>query len=529
MHTTTPTCHLTATDLVVRRSGRTVLDHVDVAVSAGTRLAVVGENGRGKSTLLQVLAGTLEPDAGVVRRAGRVGVAEQELASADGETVGDLVEAAVASSRQALAELDVAVEAIADGAPGADDAYAAALGRAEGLDAWDADRRVDRALAALDACTDRTRPLATLSVGQRYRVRLACLLGAHHDLLLLDEPTNHLDAEGLRFLAERIREHRGGVVLVTHDRALLRDVADDVLDLDPSRDGRPRRYGGGYDAWRDGRRRERAAWEQEHDHQVAEHARLAQSAAEAQARLSTGWRPDKGTDKHARQSRAPGVVQAVHRRQEALEAHRVTVPEPPLRLAVPELPTRSGVVLLRTQDAALTPRLGTPVSLELTSGDRLVVVGPNGSGKSTLLALLAGLLEPTAGVVHRARSARTALVAQESATLDRDATAADLFDGHAVRHRSDVSLRSLGLLDAVARRTPVGRLSEGQRRRLELALRLAERPHVLLLDEPTNHLSPALVDELTEALQATAAAVVVATHDRQLLRDLHDWQQLPVG
>jgi macrolide transport system ATP-binding/permease protein len=521
--------HLGATDVVVTRGGRTVLDHVTLTVSRGTRLAVVGENGRGKTTLLHVLAGAIEPDAGDVRRSGRLGVAEQELAATDGETVGDLVDAAVAESRAAVAAFDATTTALAEGAPGADERYAAALERVEAIDAWDTDRRIDRALAALDACADRERVLATLSVGQRYRVRLACLLGAPHDLLLLDEPTNHLDADGLRFLTDRVRDHAGGVVVVSHDRALLRDVATEVLDLDPTRDGRPRRYGGGYDGWSEGRLRERETWEQEHEAQLAERGRLQQAAADAQARLSTGWRPDKGTGRHARQSRAPGVVQAVHRREAALEAHRVTVPEPPLRLRVPDLPTRPGVTLLRTDEVALDHRLPEPVTLGVGSGDRMVVVGPNGAGKSTLLALLAGRLDPTTGSVHRARTARLALVAQESAELERAAPAADLFDAHAARLGLDVSLRSLGLLDATARRTPVGRLSEGQRRRLELALGLAERPHVLLLDEPTNHLSPTLVDELTEALRATAAAVVVATHDRQLLRDLDDWQRLELG
>lgn len=129
-----------------------------------------------------------------------------------------------------------------EGDPSADDRYASALDAATRLDAWDAERRVDVALEALGACADRDRPLSTLSVGQRYRVRLACLLGARHDILLLDEPTNHLDAGGLDFLTRRLREHDGGLAVVSHDRALLRDIANRFLDLDPARDGKPRLY-----------------------------------------------------------------------------------------------------------------------------------------------------------------------------------------------------------------------------------------------------------------------------------------------
>ncbi|MYW70821.1 ATP-binding cassette domain-containing protein, partial [Pseudonocardia sp. SID8383] len=187
--------------------------------------------------------------------------------------------------------------ALTDGAPGADDRFAAALDTATRLDAWDAERRVDVALGAIGACTDRTRPLETLSVGQRHRVRLACLLGARHDVLLLDEPTNHLDAAGLDFLTRTLRAHPGGLAVVSHDRALLRDVADEFCDLDPTRDGTPRLTAGGYDAWWTARDRARAAWEAEHAEQQAEHRRLADAVATARDRLSTGWRPDKGTGK----------------------------------------------------------------------------------------------------------------------------------------------------------------------------------------------------------------------------------------
>ncbi|TFI40156.1 ABC-F family ATP-binding cassette domain-containing protein, partial [Micrococcus endophyticus] len=139
-----------------------------------------------------------------------------------------------------------------------------ALETATALEAWDAERRIDVALEGLSACTDRTRPLNSLSVGQRYRVRLAVVLGSAVDLLLLDEPTNHLDAGALEHLTRALREHPGGVAVVTHDRALLKDVAETFLDLDPTSDGRPRQYAGGYAGWEKGRRAERAAWEQAH-------------------------------------------------------------------------------------------------------------------------------------------------------------------------------------------------------------------------------------------------------------------------
>ncbi|MCO8269374.1 ATP-binding cassette domain-containing protein [Actinoplanes sp. TRM 88003] len=467
---TTPS-HVRAEGLRVVRGDRVVLDGVDVTVSAKSRLAVVGQNGSGKTTLLQVLIGRTEPDQGHVHRAGTIGVAEQELATGHGETVGTLVAQAIRPAQQALERLEAALGTVETDPT----AYAEALDEATRLDAWDAERRVDVALEALDACTDRDRRLDTLSVGQRYRVRLACVLGARTDLLILDEPTNHLDAGGLAFLTERLRQHPGGVLVVTHDRALLRDVAEEFLDLDPTPDGRPRLYAGGYDGWQTGRARERERWQQEYDAQVAEHQRLAGAVDEARGRLSTGWRPDKGVGKHKRQSRAPGIVQALRRRQEALDAHRITVPSPPRPLRFPASDTRAGAPLLDAVDVMVPGRMRAPVSVRLRGGDRLLVTGPNGSGKSTLLAALAA----TPGV-------RVGFLAQE-------------------------------VPDATVRMSP------GQLRRRQLEQILADGPDLLILDEPTNHLSASLVDDLTAALRTTAMAVVVATHDRQMRADLADW------
>jgi macrolide transport system ATP-binding/permease protein len=524
---------LTATCVHIARGGRAVLSGVDMTVTPRSRWGVVGENGRGKSTLLHVLAGVLEPDAGTVRRIGTLGVAEQEMRAADGRTVGDLVDAELADARAALAALDAGAAGLAAGDPGAAREYEAALSAAEALDAWDADRRVDLALEHLGAVTDRSRRLAELSVGQRYRVRLACLLGASHDFLLLDEPTNHLDAAGLDFLTARLREHGGGVVLVSHDRALLSDVATTVLDLDPSRDGAPRVHGEGFAGYQEGRRAEWERWAEEYEQQRAEHARLTQDLSEARNRLVGGWRPDKGTGKHQRATRAPGLVRSVHRRRDALEAHAVTMPPPPLRFRMPELPARPGVTLLRAEEVTVADRLERPVTVALRSGSRLVVTGPNGAGKSTLLDVLAGRIEPTGGGVRAARTARVRLLAQESPRAD-GRRAHEVFAAHVGRLVSQgvvgegeaVPLSSLGLLSSADAGRPVRELSMGQQRRLDLAMALACRPDVLLLDEPTNHLSIALVDELTEGLRTTDAAVVVATHDRQLRRDLGEWGRL---
>lgn len=521
---------LIASDISVVRGATPVLQHVDLTLTPSSRVAIVGENGRGKSTLLHVLAGALAPDSGTVQLIGTIGLAEQEMAAADGRTVGQVVSDAIAEPLAALAALEAASYAFAQNTDDAADRYATALEHVEVLDAWHAERRIQIALEALDAETDMARPLADLSVGQRYRVRLACLLGAEDDFLLLDEPTNHLDRSGLDFLTVQLLSRAGGVVVVSHDRAFLSDVAETIVDLDPTSDDRPRIYGNGYAGYREGRLAERERWHEEYERQQAEHGRLQDSLSAAQNRLVSGWRPEKGTDKHGRATRAGGLVQSVRRRQDALEAHAVTVPEPPHAFQFPDLPTRTGALLVAVENITVTGRLDEPVSFTLSHRGRLVVTGPNGAGKSTLLGAVGGELVPDTGTVRMPQGTRTGYVRQESA-LSPGARAGDVYAAHlealiasgALPESGAIGLSQLGLLKRREMGKRVGELSTGQQRRLDLALVLAARPHVLLLDEPTNHLSIALVDELTEALGRTEAAVVVCTHDRQLLRDVSEW------
>jgi hypothetical protein len=171
-------------------------------------------------------------------------------------------------------------------------------------------------------------------------------------------------------------------VLVSHDRRLLSDVATNVLDLDPSSGGRPRRYGDGYAGYVAGRKAELARWTQQYDRYLVERQRLADDLSAAQNRLQSGWRPPKSTGKHQRATRASSVVRAVHRRIDGLAAHEVTEPNPPLRFQLPDLPSLPGVTLLRAEEVAVEGRVCTPASVALRSGERLLVTGPNGAGTS---------------------------------------------------------------------------------------------------------------------------------------------------
>lgn len=531
--------HIAARNLTLSRGGSPIIQGLNLTITEESRTAIVGENGRGKSTLLAGLAGTLPPTSGSLESHGKTGMAEQELRIAGDRTIGDTVAFAIADSLAALAEFEQATQALAAAAPGAADQFELALATATRLDAWDAERRVDVALAALGADTRRDRKLRELSVGQRYRVRLACLLGGDAQILLLDEPTNHLDAAALAFLTEQLRTRAGGFAIVSHDRGLLRAVASSFVDLDPGADGRPAVYSGGFDEYLAGKRASRARSEQLHAAQLTSQAQLQSDLDAAQARLISGWRPPKGTGKHQRATRAASLVGIVKRRQEALETVQVASPPPPLQLALPAAWQPRPGTLLSASGLALPPRLSRPVDLVVTAGDRLLVRGPNGAGKSTLLRMLNGDLVPTRGAVSRGNNARVLLLSQESDPAWRDSvlTVRDLFRSRAallvsrgvIPEARAISLDSLGLIAQSEHDQPVGSLSAGQHRRLDLALAFLAQPDILLLDEPTNHLSMTLIDELIDAVQLMPAAVVVATHDRDMQQALHHWPQLELG
>ncbi|MBO0607863.1 ABC-F family ATP-binding cassette domain-containing protein [Myceligenerans salitolerans] len=545
--------HLVADALAFSYPGRDVLRGVGVAVNPGTRLGVVGENGSGKSTFLHLLAGLLDPTGGEVRRSGTVALVEQELRPASGQTVGDLVAATLDGLRQASAELDAAAAAF-DHEAGDLAELQRTLARAEHLAVWDADRRVDVALTRLGAPRDPARPLAELSVGERYRVRLACRLAERADLLLLDEPTNHLDTSAIDFLTGELVAWRGGVVVVTHDRELLDDVATAILDLDPSWDGRPVLYGQpGYLSYRFAKNQALHRWRQRYRAERKRAARLAEVLDASYEGLSDEWRPPKGSQKHRRATRARIHVKAADRLAQKLEAEAIEVPVPPPALAFPDLPAMSPgwdpgepLVEVRNPRVALAEaRKSVPsVLLDLPGtrvaippSGRLLVTGPNGTGKSTLLRVLAGEAGLGRGSRVSREGVRIGVVGQESPALTPAAarrtgfeTAADealsLLAAGELDPDHVVAVASLGLLSEEDLDRPLGELSVGQRRRFELARALLHVPHLLLLDEPTNHLSIDLVDELTRALTTTPAAVVVATHDRRMREELADWPHL---
>jgi macrolide transport system ATP-binding/permease protein len=528
---------LLANDLIKSYGARRVLDGVSLTASPGQRLGLVGENGAGKSTLLRLLAGLEQPDAGEVTRPADIGLLHQEPPFAGADPVGAVVEAALAEVRGAERRLADLAEALRHRP---DDAallarYGDALAEVEATEAWDADHRAERVLDGLGlARIERSRPVVTLSGGERSRLALAALLLRQPRALLLDEPTNHLDDEAIGFVEEHLRRLPGVVVAASHDRVFLDAVCTAICDLDPTRGDPTRgdptrggitRYGGAYTDYLTAKRAERARWERQYRDEQDELAGLRQAVA-VTARQVAHNRPWPDGDKAAYNGHGELVQRAVsarvrnaRRRLDELDRRQVRKPPAPLRFTARVVttgaPGEGPVVSLRR--VRVPGRLAID-HLDLAADDRLLVTGGNGAGKSTLLAVLAGRLAPAAGTAHRRRGVRVGLLEQDVAFTRPDRPAVEVYAAALAGRPAPPELAELGLIAPRDLGRPVGQLSVGQRRRLALAVLIAATPHVLALDEPTNHLSLSLVEELEEALAAAPGAIVAASHDRWLRR-----------
>ncbi|SCL56477.1 macrolide transport system ATP-binding/permease protein [Micromonospora citrea] len=498
-----------------------VLTAVSASVGDGERVAVVGENGAGKSTLLRLIAGQERPDEGeiVVTADGGIGYLGQVLDLPDTATVGDALDAALADLRDLQRRISEAEQGLGNADAGTLAAYGEMLTAFELRGGYEADSRVRAAMSVLgigDLASERE--LGTLSGGQRARLALAGVLSAEPQLLLLDEPTNHLDEAALTWLENRLRRHRGTLVVVTHDRLLLRRVATAILEVDGDR-ATVVRYGNGYAGYLAEKRAARQRWEQAYAEWTAEIEHWTEWGATTAYRVAPGraikdhnkckYNGDGRRVQASISTRVRGAAERLGR----LHAEPVPRPPDPLRLHAPlDASVREGAVLT-ARGLHVAGRLLVP-ELSVAAGERVLVTGPNGAGKSTLLDVLAGVVQPDQGTVGR--RGVVGHLPQESPIGDpsRSLLSAFAAGGAGTWEEHAERLESLGLFRTGDFGKPVSMLSVGQRRRLALARLLAGEADVLVLDEPTNHLSLVLVEQLEQALADYPGAVVVASHDR---------------
>ena len=504
-------------DLTVSYSDRPVLDGVDLAVHPGQRVGLVGENGAGKSTLLRVVAGLLPHDGGELSIPSDLGYLAQDGGLDERATVGDVLREALAPLHEAVTRLEVLAARLE--VPEAVSEYDALLGWAQLHQAWAADRRSEVAAQrlGLEALAP-DRPVAELSGGQRTRLALAALLTRQPECLVLDEPTNHLDDQALEFLEGQLTALPGVVLAASHDRVFLDRVCTAVVDLDPAHFGTDgvggRRHGGAYTGYLHHKRESRRRWAEAFEAQRAELAELRATASTTALDVAHG-RPPRDNDKFVHRFKGSRVQTAARRRARNAEQRltvleRDPIPKPPEPLTFSGSFDADGAGHAQVRGVEVAGRLRLE-RLDVAPGEKVLLTGPNGCGKSTLLAVLAGCLRPDSGQVD-VFARQVGLLAQDVVFAHPSRTGQELFASAAPQR----SLSALGLVRPADAARPVGELSQGQQRRLALAVLLAGQPDLVLLDEPTNHLSLSLVEELEEALHQTSATVVVASHDRWL-------------
>jgi ATPase subunit of ABC transporter with duplicated ATPase domains len=503
--------------------GRVLFDNLNLTIGA-ERIGLVGRNGVGKSTLLNLIAGTRVPASGAIARAGVVGVLPQIHAPPSGVRLADLLGVGPAWDRLCRIEAEEGTpETLADDLAEADwtlpGRVAAALGEV-GLSRWDASRPADR-----------------LSGGQVTRAALAGLLLAAPDVILLDEPTNNLDAAARSLLADVLRRWRSGAVVVSHDRALLRGM-DRIVELSSLGAAS---HGGGYDLYAE--RKAQAVAIAEHDLESAERevrraARDAQIARERKARrdgagrrfaargsepkIVLGAQAERAENSGAREGRlADRAAQDAAAVREAADARVEHLRRLAFDLPSCGLPAGRTVLDFAGVDFAYPggPVVLSGLDLRLAGPERVGLVGGNGAGKSTLIRLATGGLDPTAGVVTR--GAPAALLDQRAAVLDDDQTILENFrrlNPAAGQNEAHAALARF-LFRNIAAHQRVATLSGGERLRAALACVLvsAAPPQLLILDEPTNHLDLDSIAAVEGALAGYDGALLIASHDEDFL------------
>jgi ATP-binding cassette subfamily F protein 3 len=498
---------LTFSGLSLRRGTRLLISDASFTIYRGEKVGVVGANGCGKSSLLALILGELQPDAGSFDMPSQLVVAHvaQEMDATQRAAV-EFVMDGDKELRETEAGIAEAEARDAGAALGELHARYAALG------GYDARSRAGRLMHGLGfSAADEVRPVAAFSGGWRMRLNLAQALMCRSDLLLLDEPTNHLDLDAVLWLEEWLCGYAGTLLMIAHDREFLDRTVDRIVHIE---NGAARLYSGNYSAFEDQRTAQLAQQQSLYERQQREIRHMMSFVERFRAKASK-----------ARQ--AQSRLKALERMERIAPAHV----DSPFEFSFPapqKLPRP--LLALEKQSAGYGERVVLDsLSMTISPGARIALLGRNGAGKSTLMKLLSGELAALGGKRTEARDLRIGYFAQHQ--LEQlDVGESPL--AHLRRHGGEAALRSteqelrsfLGSFGFSGDRVfePVGPFSGGEKARLVLALVSFRRPNLLLLDEPTNHLDLEMRQSLAMALQDYEGAVVLVAHDRHLLRAVAD-------
>jgi len=482
-----------------------LLDHVELVIEPGDKIALIGRNGTGKSSLLKVLAGVSAADEGQVwRRPGlRLAWVPQEPLLDVEHNVFEAAAEGLGEVRGLLGRYEAAAHAVEDG-------HAEALAELERLgteldavDGWRVKSRVDAVISRLNLAPHAR--VSELSGGQRKRLALARALVAEPELLLLDEPTNHLDVDSIQWLEELLRGFAGALLFVTHDRMFLDRVANRIVELDR---GRLSGYPGSFAAYRERKTQQLADEAQQQD-------KFDRVLAQEEAWIRRGV--------EARRTRDEGRVQRLEQLRRERAARRDRIGNVNLTLQEGE---RSGKLVAelthvsKSYDGKVVVR---DFSVRILRGDKVGLIGPNGAGKTTLIRLMLGEVQPDSGSVRLGSRLTIAYFDQFRAQLDEEASVFDTVgegsDYVEVGGTRKHVMSYLGefLFPPERVRSPVKSLSGGERNRLLLARLFAKSANVLVLDEPTNDLDLETLELLEGLLQEYSGTVLLVSHDRAFL------------
>lgn len=487
-----------------------LLDEVNESIENNERIALIGRNGQGKSTLFRILSGTQTPDSGEILKPDhlKVAILPQELPPLEAITVYQFVARGLAG----LSDLLVEYHDLIEQTDNHDDIWMKKISHCqtqlEHLGGWQIQERIERVIHDLGLPDSKL--VSELSGGWRRRVALAQALVQEPDILLLDEPTNHLDLEAIEWLEKMLLAYPKTIMFITHDRALLRKLATRIVELDR---GKLTSYPPDYDVYL-------ARKEQTIQDEEKQNALFDKKLSEEEQWLRQGVK--------ARRTRNEGRVRALKALREVRQTRRTLQGKPSFE--VNDANVKSGKAMIQAKNLGFgyndKAQLIKDFTFTIQRGDKIAIVGPNGVGKTTLVKLLLGLIEPTQGEIKQSPTMQIAFFDQTRDTLDKSQTVmANVANGDDIIPINGKNKHVIGylgdfLFSPAKCRAGADTLSGGEQNRLLLAKLFAKPANVLVLDEPTNDLDIESLDVLEELLLNYTGTVIIISHDREFIDNI---------